>query len=431
VRLANRRLRDTGTAAEESRLRLEAFMSNTPAIAFVMDEEGRLVEANHAFRANLGIGSGESPLTAALTEIDRRVLETGVPTEVVETFHNAAGEARKWLTLRFPISRPARRPHLGVMAVDITGRADAERELRFSEERFRVAAGSAADFLFEVDRATDALTFFGDPGERLGIDAGDLPHTLKEWFALVHVDDRERVRAAVLNAASSNQPFAEEGRIVTRRGILHLSARAALLASDPNRWAGTASDITAQKIRQQLFEHQAVHDALTGLPNRRLLDDRLRHALTRAQRESRMLALLFIDLDGFKSVNDSVGHKGGDALLHEAALRLQDTVRQADTLARTGGDEFMLMLEDVKDEASALLVADKVRDRLAAPFETAGRRFMIGASIGISLYPFHGEDAATLERHADAAMYDAKRAGKNTARVYRPHAGVTGLSGAS
>lgn len=416
MRQANQKLIEARTAAEESRTRLEAFLSHSPAIAFVKDGEGHIIHANAAFQANLG----RTPDVLPLTDGDRQVLETAQPAEMIENIPNAAGEMRKWLTLRFPIERPAGGSQIGVLAVDITDRAQAEQDLRFSEERFRIAVGSAADFVFEMDRDTGAMRFFGDGWRRLGIEEMALPRNVSQWLSQVHPDDRERVGAAVQRALEVGGPFSGEYRVATRRGTLHLAIRAATLESTPNTWVGIGTDITAQKLTEELLEHQALHDALTGLSNRRLLEDRLHHAIARAQRDNSMLALLFIDLDGFKVVNDSVGHAAGDEVLKEAGQRLQNTIRQADTLARTGGDEFMLLVEGIKDESSAVLVADKVREALAAPFIASGRSFTIGASIGISLFPIHSSDAATLQQHADAAMYQAKREGKNMARVYRP-----------
>jgi diguanylate cyclase (GGDEF)-like protein len=174
---------------------------------------------------------------------------------------------------------------------------------------------------------------------------------------------------------------------------------------------------------RQAAAHQALHDPLTGLPNRRLLDDRLNHAAARAHRENRLLAVLFIDLDGFKQVNDTLGHAAGDELLRQIAGRLQHTIRQTDTLARTGGDEFTLLVENVKDEASALNVAQKVGLAITSPFVVFGSPAAVTASIGVSLYPVHAVDGASLQQLADAAMYAAKRAGKNAVRLYQPTRG--------
>lgn len=168
---------------------------------------------------------------------------------------------------------------------------------------------------------------------------------------------------------------------------------------------------------------QALHDELTGLPNRALFHERLRHLLLTARRGDGIFALLFIDLDGFKAVNDRFGHQDGDLLLRAVAGRLRDALRGADTVARLGGDEFGVLLPDVGTAADADRVARHLGERLRPPFTIAGRSQRIGASIGIALYPAHGADADTLLRRADAAMYRAKRP-PGTVAVAQPGAGA-------
>lgn len=169
--------------------------------------------------------------------------------------------------------------------------------------------------------------------------------------------------------------------------------------------------------RSQLL-HLAQHDTLTDLPNRLLYLDRLRHALERARRDQQRLAVLFLDLDRFKHINDSLGHAVGDRLLVEVALRLRSAVRSEDTVARMGGDEFILLIEDLRQEADAAQLAQKLLQVMAAPFHLEGHEFFVTSSIGISLYPRDGADAETLVRNADAAMYRAKAQGRNAYAFY-------------
>ncbi len=168
-------------------------------------------------------------------------------------------------------------------------------------------------------------------------------------------------------------------------------------------------DISERKAQQAALEHQALHDGLTGLPNRLLLHDRLQQALLIAQREARPLALLLMDLDRFKEVNDTFGHQYGDALLQEVATRLRSRLRESDTVARLGGDEFGIVLPGVNDQAEAGRIASKLLQALAQPYTIEHRTVDIPASIGIALFPEHGSDATTLLRRADVAMYVAKR----------------------
>src|SRR5262249_31051177 len=161
----------------------------------------------------------------------------------------------------------------------------------------------------------------------------------------------------------------------------------------------------------------ALHDALTGLPNRALLSDRLEQAIRQSSRSSTKFGVLFLDLDRFKMVNDTVGHDGGDELLRTVAERLSRRVRATDTVARQGGDEFIIMLPGVESAAHVERVAENLLAEIARPIALLGTDYVVTGSIGISLYPDHGADSQSLLRNADAAMYRAKDLGKNTWRM--------------
>ena len=185
--------------------------------------------------------------------------------------------------------------------------------------------------------------------------------------------------------------------------------------------AASAASIVAWRLN----EEQALKDALTGLPNRRLFQDRVAHALARVQRRPEALAVLFVDLDGFKDVNDTVGHAAGDELLGAVAERLRATLRTADTAARLGGDEFAILIEDVQRDDEAIAVADRLLTALAVPFELRGKPHTVGASIGIAMGGA-GDTVNELLRNADLAMYTVKSDGRGQARLFKPamHAAV-------
>jgi diguanylate cyclase (GGDEF)-like protein/PAS domain S-box-containing protein len=183
---------------------------------------------------------------------------------------------------------------------------------------------------------------------------------------------------------------------------------------------GTVIDITQRKNAERQIVHQAYHDALTGLPNRMLFFDRLTQALTLARRDERGLAVLFLDLDQFKLVNDTLGHAAGDRLLVEIARRLQTTARDGDTVARVGGDEFTLLLRHVDDGAGAARVAQQVLEAIARPAEIDGQPLYLTTSIGISTYPADGEEAEALLTNADIAMYRAKELGRSRYQLCTP-----------
>jgi diguanylate cyclase (GGDEF)-like protein/PAS domain S-box-containing protein len=179
-------------------------------------------------------------------------------------------------------------------------------------------------------------------------------------------------------------------------------------------------DINEQKLVQQRIEHLAHYDALTHLPNRSLFFDRLKQSIITAKRNQHRIALLFLDLDGFKQVNDSLGHHFGDLLLVKVAERLSLNVRESDTLARLGGDEFTLILNDTHGREDVLTVAEKVIESINVPFDLEGHAVHIGVSVGIARYPEDADTQAMLIIVADRAMYAAKHAGKNTYRFGMP-----------
>ena len=195
----------------------------------------------------------------------------------------------------------------------------------------------------------------------------------------------------------------------------------------PRGAIGASLDITERKRAEEQIKSLAYHDALTGLPNRRLFQDRLSVAVAQAHRNAQPLAVLFLDLDRFKPVNDSLGHSAGDRLIQDVAERLRTCLREGDTVARLGGDEFTLLLPGVSQVVDAARVAEKVLDTLRQPFHIEGRELFVTASIGISLYPDDGRDADALVRNADAAMYRAKEQGRDNYQLYAPALNATAL----
>lgn len=181
---------------------------------------------------------------------------------------------------------------------------------------------------------------------------------------------------------------------------------------------GLFSDISERKAAEEMIQHLAQHDSLTGLPNRNLLQDRLTLALASARRNSEKLALMFVDLDNFKAVNDSFGHHVGDLLLQEIARRLLSLFRASDTVCRLGGDEFLILINEVADRQDAIAAAEKVLAAIPPDLVVEGHAMGVTPSIGIALYPDHGGDMETLIRHADAAMYASKRAGRSGFMIF-------------
>jgi diguanylate cyclase (GGDEF)-like protein/PAS domain S-box-containing protein len=189
---------------------------------------------------------------------------------------------------------------------------------------------------------------------------------------------------------------------------------------------GISTDITERKEIEEHMQHMAQYDALTHLPNRALFNDRLRQAIAAAQRNKARLALMFIDLDKFKPVNDTYGHGVGDLLLKEVALRIQDCLRESDTAARIGGDEFVVLLPAIETHQDVSKVGQKILHALNQPFALAGHTLEISGSIGVAVYPQHGKDEKLLVKSADIAMYHAKKNGRNNVKMYQP--GLQGIN---
>jgi diguanylate cyclase (GGDEF)-like protein/PAS domain S-box-containing protein len=184
------------------------------------------------------------------------------------------------------------------------------------------------------------------------------------------------------------------------------------------RYVAIKHDVTERKELEARLEHMAHFDMLTGVPNRQLFLERLEQSISLARRHQERLALLFIDLDGFKEINDNLGHEAGDAVLREIALRIHTEIRESDTVARVGGDEFVVLINTLHSSDDLEGIVRKLLDAITLPIVLNGVPHVIGASIGVSLFPEHGHDVASLLSNADSAMYLSKRAGKNRWTLY-------------
>ncbi len=248
------------------------------------------------------------------------------------------------------------------------------------------------------------------------------------WEDLTHPDDLEDARAdfdRVLQGGADG--YTRERRFIHRNGsVIHAAVDvhcARNAEGAPDYFVATLQDITARKEQEARIRHMAHHDTLTDLPNRSLLSDRLDQALLLAQRNQTCVAVLFLDLDKFKPVNDAWGHEVGDQLLRAVSQRLQECVRASDTVSRMGGDEFVLLLSPIEQMQDAQAVAEKIRAAIDQPFALADAHLAhIACSIGIALYPAHGQAGEELLRRADDAMYIAKEAGRNRVQVYTAEA---------
>ena len=315
--------------------------------------------------------------------------------------------------------------------------ATLERSLRFaithqrtlkrlaeSEERHALALQGANDGLWDWDVRADHLYFSPRWKAMLGYTEADIGDAAGEWLGRVHPDDRAALTTALEGHLTGiTQHFESEHRVQHRDGNYRWMLARGIAVRESNgratRVVGSQTDITDRREAEQRLQHDALHDALTGLPNRVLFLDRLDQAIRRAQRRQpeNCAAVLFLDLDRFKLVNDSLGHAVGDRLLIAVARRLEAELRPGDTVARLGGDEFTILLDAVCDAREATLIAERVHRTLQEPFHLDGRELVVAASLGIALAE-PDADPADVMRDADVAMYRAKADGKGGHAVF-------------
>jgi diguanylate cyclase (GGDEF)-like protein/PAS domain S-box-containing protein len=300
--------------------------------------------------------------------------------------------------------------------------------IREIQKRLALTQRIAGLGYYEWNVVQNVWVFSEESRQILGL-AGAVAEDLAPFYRTVHPEERGAVESALEQAITGKVTFNIEYRVVRPDGqIRHVHNKAEFAHDDQGqavRMSGIVHDVTeGLHTEAQLRDHEerlnylAYHDFLTGLPNRVLFHDRFQHAVAKARRSLRKVAVLFLDLDQFKRINDSLGHEIGDQLLQKVAERLRCCAREEDTLARLGGDEFVLLLEEVTQCSTVGLVANKILAALSQTFAVGGFQLYSAASIGISLYPDNGESVEELMRCADIAMYRAKECGRNNLQFY-------------
>jgi len=315
---------------------------------------------------------------------------------------------------------------LGVM-LDITQMVDAKRDLHHAQSTYGALVEQIPAIVYQ-DKTDDSWsTVYVSPQitSLLGVLPEEWVGDSKLWSEMLHPDDRDRAIEEVDRGIESGQPYSVEYRMVARDGRVKWFQDTAVMLRDadgkPAYTHGVMLDITERREAEERLTYLAYHDSLTGMPNRAMFDELLELSLARARRADRGVAVLALDVDNFKLINDSLGHEVGDRLIIQIAARLQEATRDTDLVARPGGDEFLMLLADldqvspVVDEngaaISAQAVAHRVLESFEAPFEVDGTELYVTASIGISVFPLDAADATSLLRNADSAVYLAKENG--------------------
>ena len=416
----------------EQQLNLQSAALHAAANAIVItDYKGTIVWVNRAFTALTGYTEKE------VLGKNPRVLKSGKqPEAYYAQLWSTISSGKVWqgelinqrkdgttyteeMTIT-PVTRdtgnPANRYFIAIKQ-DITQRKRAEESLLFKTALLEAQAETTIDGILVVDESDHIILANKQFGAQFGI-PDELLMAQDDQIVLVHVVSKvespdafvEKVRHLYSHREEKSR---DEFRLKNGKIFDRYSAP---LVDSKGGYRGRIwyfRDITERKLAEERVQFLAYYDALTGLPNRTLLKDRLSKALARARRHQGKVALLFLDLDQFKNINDSLGHAVGDLFLQGVAERLKKWGREQDTVARIGGDEFLLVLTDVKDIPDAAVAAERLMDTMTPSFVVQDRSISVGCSLGISIFPDHGADPETLIMHADSAMYCAKDSGRN------------------
>jgi diguanylate cyclase (GGDEF)-like protein/PAS domain S-box-containing protein len=398
----------------------------------IVDRHGRVEYANDSIVAIYGYASAAALLGKSwkmfytgdeLTRIDEEI----VPTVMAEGQWRGECYGTRQDGAAFPQEISLTRLEdrgITVIVRDITQRRQSEQALRDSQERYALAARGANDGLWDWNLRSGSIYFSSRWKAMLGFADDEISATPDDWLGRVHPDDIEILQAKIsAHVGGASEHFESEHRLRHKDGRYRwFLCRGSALKDESDavyRIAGSLSDITDRKHIEERLHHDAFHDALTGLPNRALLVDRLSHALQRVNRRGNYLfAVLFLDLDRFKVINDSFGHALGDQLLIAIARRLRECVRPDDTVARLGGDEFVVLLDDVQDVEEATTIADRIHESLTDPVRLGDHEVVTSASIGIAASSRKYERPEQILRDADLAMYRAKTRGKSRHEIF-------------
>jgi len=405
----------------------DTVLDSMPSIFYTLDEKGDFIRWNKNFEQMTGYSGAElrkMNALATIAEEDRGLVAGRISDVFTQGYASVEASmlAKDGIKTRYLLTGArvgiGNRTYLVGMGIDITERTQAETALKQSEERYRALFDSSLELVYIHDFEGKMLDVNPAALKLFGYCREDIPSL--NFASMVHPEDLPRAIGA-LKGDVRPELGREMGdyRVRHKNGsYVYLEIQASVIRRDGKPYAiqGIARDISERKMFEQRLSEMATHDSLTGLPNRVLLNDRFTLALAQANRNKNRLAIIAIDLDRFKSVNDTLGHQAGDELLKCIAKRLRGLIRSSDTVARMGGDEFLLLMPELHVIEDANKIIDKIATAFKEPFLIDGSRLNMSVSMGLAIYPDDGEDMDALMRKSDAAMYNIKRHGPSEGR---------------
>src|SRR6185312_1205571 len=426
-------LKSAQADVEDKERQLRQVIDSVPTPMCYVDSELRYSYVNNAFLDYIGMRAQDivgRPVVEVLGEERFRQLhphlerlKMGESLAVERLVRFADGRAR-WMIVRLT-PRISDGQYLGYYATtsDIHEQKVVEEELRRANTILSAHFDNTPLAVIEWDTSLRIVRWSGQAESIFGWNASEALGRAAASWRLVYEDDRHSVDLAMAelvqgpgrHATLVNRCYRKDGSVIWVEW--HHSA----LRDDSGRLVSIlslAQDVSSRIQAEERLQYMATHDGLTGLPNSVLLNDRLEAALVRARRHHARVGVMFLDLDHFKDVNDTLGHRVGDLLLKELARRIRGALRQSDVLARVSGDEFVVVMEDLPDENAPERVARKVLDEVRKPFVLEGQEIHVSGSLGLALHPEDGADVETLLKNADAAMYHAKELGRNGFRLF-------------
>ena len=402
----------------------------------IIDRDYSIVKANGAYADLKGKERDELIRRTCFETLENReVICEGCVVEKTFRSHDPCSKdkllalpdgRRMWLEIyTYPVlDAEGQASHVVEYTRDITERKLAEEEIKESKERYELAARGANDGLWDWDLKSNKIFYSHRWKSMLGYSGDDIGDSPEEWLDLVHGDDRKQLEAKIASHIDGHAPhFESEFRLLHKDGTYRWLLSRGLAVRDEARKAyrlvGSQTDITERKVAEEQLLYDAFHDALTGLPNRALFIDRLEHIIRGIRRRRNYLcSVLFLDIDRFKVINDSLGHMIGDQLLVAVSQRLVRCLRPDDTVARFGGDEFAVLLDDVRDIDEVSQIVERIQNGLASPFHVGGSEIFTTASIGVAMSSAEYDKPEHMLRDADIAMYQAKAHGKACYEVF-------------